>query len=355
MKKILGGVKQTLLEKNDTQFNYITVLSVVSAISVIILHTNGCFWTFSTERYWITANIIESVFYFAVPVFFMITGITLLDYNQKYSEKEYAKKRITKTVIPFLIWSIIGLIFRIFVIKEIKTTDLSFTYIFNGIFNTEIIGIFWFFKDLFLIYLIIPLLANIQQEKKVRLYSNTIILLLVLNVILPFINNIFNLGLRLSMQVNLACTNVLFVLIGYVLSKKELKKYARIIIYILGIIGLLVHIFVTQKLSYDAGTVIRTVKGYSNLPSIAYAVAIFVFVKQIASKIKFQKIFCFLAKYTFGMYLMQYFIYTTIQKLTKWDTHAMLYRLGMPFIVIAITIIITWSLRRIPIIKKIVP
>lgn len=59
---------------------YITVLNVLSALAVVGMHTNGCFWQFSRERWWFTANIIESVFYFAVPVFFMITGATLLDY-----------------------------------------------------------------------------------------------------------------------------------------------------------------------------------------------------------------------------------------------------------------------------------
>jgi len=355
MIKFLGGGKQNPLEKSDARFNYITVLSVIAAISVIVLHTNGCFWTFSTERYWITANIIESVFYFTVPIFFMITGVTLLDYNLKYSEKEYAKKRILKTVIPFLVWSVIGLIFRLFVTKTIKVEDLSFKYIWNGIFNTNIVSIFWFFKNLFMIYLIIPILANIQQEKKVKLYQSMIFIMLALNVVLPFINNVFKLGLQIPIQLNLACNSMLYVLIGYVLNKKELKKSTRIIIYILGIIGLLVHILMTQKLSLDAGKIIDTYKGYQNIPNIAYSIAIFVFVKQVTSKIKFQKIFCFLAKYTFAMYLMQYFIYTTVQKITKWDTHAMIYRLGMPFIVIAITIIITWILRKIPIVKKIVP
>lgn len=68
--------------------NYITLLSVISAIAVVCLHTNGCFWSFSKERYWFTANIIECVFFFAVPIFFMITGVTLIDYQEKYSTKE---------------------------------------------------------------------------------------------------------------------------------------------------------------------------------------------------------------------------------------------------------------------------
>ena len=80
---------------------YITLLNVLSAFAVVVLHTNNCFWTFSTERYWKTANIIESVMYFAVPVFFMITGATLIDYKERYSTKEYFKKRFWKTMFPF--------------------------------------------------------------------------------------------------------------------------------------------------------------------------------------------------------------------------------------------------------------
>ena len=89
---------------------YIQILSVFSCFSVVVLHVNGCFWTFSYERYWITANIMESIFYFAVPIFFMISGATLIDYRKRYSTKNFLKKRIMKTVVPFIIWSIIGVI-----------------------------------------------------------------------------------------------------------------------------------------------------------------------------------------------------------------------------------------------------
>ncbi len=123
----------------------------------------------------------------------------------------------------------------------------------------------------------------------------------------------------------------------------------------MGIIGLLIHILVTQKLSFDAGTVIKTVKGYSNLPSIAYAVAVFLIIKQISDKISIKNVFVFLSKYTFEFYLMQYFIYTTIERLFDLDTKLITYRLGTPLIVVLFTIIITWILRKIPILKKIVP
>ena len=58
---------------------YLTLLSVLSAVAVVYLHTNTCFWDFRNEPYWFSANIIESVFYFAVPIFFMISGATLFE------------------------------------------------------------------------------------------------------------------------------------------------------------------------------------------------------------------------------------------------------------------------------------
>jgi len=75
---------------------YINVLAVVSALAVVFLHANGCFWKFSYENYWFSANIIESLFYFAVPCFFMISGATLLDYNERYDTKIYFVKRVKK-------------------------------------------------------------------------------------------------------------------------------------------------------------------------------------------------------------------------------------------------------------------
>ena len=75
--------------KSSYRNNYLTILNVISCIAVVYLHANGCFWHYSTARYWATANIIENVCYFAVPVFFMCSGVTLIDYRKKYSTRIY--------------------------------------------------------------------------------------------------------------------------------------------------------------------------------------------------------------------------------------------------------------------------
>lgn len=90
---------------NQRKENYISILNVFATVSVVFLHTNGVFWIFSKERYWITANVIESIFYFAVPIFFMISGTTLIDYRERYNTKEFFLRRIKKTLIPYIGWS----------------------------------------------------------------------------------------------------------------------------------------------------------------------------------------------------------------------------------------------------------
>ena len=335
--------------------NYITLLSVISAIAVVCLHTNGCFWSFSKERYWFTANIIECVFFFAVPIFFMITGVTLIDYQEKYSTKEYFKKRINKTFIPFIIWSLFGLLFGIFAEKSISINDIDIKYIFNGIFSTSFTVIYWFFTSLFIIYLCIPLFSSVEKAKKKSTFLYLVIVGIIFNSLLPFINNVFNLGLYLPITVLVASGYLIYPLLGYLLDRIELTKKQKIIIYIVGIIGLLMHIIGTYKLSMDAGKIIDTYKGYTNIPCIMYSVAIFVLLKDIGNRITNYKIINVIGKYTFPIYLMHWYVLRIFVKLFSINTQNILYRLGTPFIIVPICILIAYILRKIQKIKKIVP
>ena len=89
--------------------DYIDVLNVLASFAVVMLHTN-CFWDGpSIGRAWISANFIESFFYWAVPIFFMISGVTLMDYRQRMTTSEYFVHRVRKTLVPFVMWTLIGI------------------------------------------------------------------------------------------------------------------------------------------------------------------------------------------------------------------------------------------------------
>lgn len=346
-----------ILVKKDNQINYISVLTVISAIAVVILHTNE-FWVYSEEKYWAIANIIECVFYFAVPIFFMISGITLIDYRDRYDTKEFLKRRMKKTLIPFICWSIIGMVYFTFFKKGFSIFELNKIQFLNAIAESKGIGIYWFFLKLFCVYLCMPLFAAVDKKIRKEVFSYVLIVCLLFNCILPFFNNVFEIGLVLPITVQIGSEYLIYIIIGYLLHTTEFDKTTKTFIYILGLIGLFLHIYGTYSLSRNAGGIIKTYKGYNNLPCILYSSAIFLATKNICSKIKntsYLYIINKMKKYTFSIYLTHWYVIDLITNFFKLDVHTIVYRLGMPIIVIPICILITFIIRKIPILKYIVP
>jgi len=82
--------------------SWIAAANVCACLGVIILHTNRIFWSFPSGHLWYTANFLETFFYWPVPVFFMISGASLIDYRERYSTKIFFEKRLQRTLIPCL-------------------------------------------------------------------------------------------------------------------------------------------------------------------------------------------------------------------------------------------------------------
>lgn len=336
----------------------LTFIQVVCAIAVVTLHTNGCFWNFSaTERYWFTANIIESVFYFGVPIFFMISGITLLDYQKRYSTKEYFRKRIEKTVIPYVAWSLIGVFFRL-ATKTLAYETLTAKWIVNGLLSTSgIINLYWFFQPLFCLYLCIPVFAAIEEKKKIAEYI--LIIALFINILPPFLNTTLSLGLQWPYSVSIASGYILWLWLGYYFYRFPPERNQKVILYLLAIFGLAMHIIGTYRLSIEAGKIIGNYKGYNNIPNVLYSLGVFLFYKNLGEKIEhikwLKKLIKILGNYTFALYLLHWFILQILVPLFKINILSIYYRIFAPFPIFLIVIILTWVIRKIPVLRRIVP
>lgn len=347
---------------NTNRIEYISLASVLSTIAVVYLHTNACFWNFSISNYWFTANIIESVFYFAVPIFFMISGAMLIDFNKKYDLKEFFKKRISKTVIPYIIWSLVGFLLGIFYVKtdivDLNQANLYFTII-KGLFTGSLVPIYWFFIPLFVTYLFIPIFALIPDDKKKNIFIVISSLIFILSSLIPFIILVFNLQLNYPIHFNFAGNYLFFTLTGYLLHRYELSKKYRIILYLLAIIGLSLHMFGTCILSIQAGEIIKTYKQYTNVPTILYSLGIFVFIKyDLVKLMRFKLINSlvnFLDYYTFGIYLIHLYLLEFLIKTFHINLTSLGYRLFLPIIILMMSVVVIHLIRKIPVIRKILP
>ena len=341
----------------------LTFMQVVCAVCVVILHTNGCFWEYSSERYWITANIIECLCYFPVPIFFMISAITLIDFPEKYSLKEYFVRRVRKVIIPFVAWNLIGLGYQL-VMGYCKIESITPQFLWEGFAGNTFVSIYWYFNAQICIYLSLPLFAVVKEEDRIRTFSYLAITAFMLNYFIPFIKRIFELGFSTPLNINAIGGYLIYIPLGIILDhlthgKTKLASRIKMMICSLGVAGLLMHIIGTAVLSKEAGKVVSTYKGYINVPGILYSCAAFIVLEFIGRKFMrvsaCRRLFRFLGKYTLEIYLLQYFIYDYLVTTFNINVRSLLYRLGMPLVVIPVAIAVTALIRKIPGLRKIVP
>jgi len=345
-----------MMKKKSLQ--YISVLNVISAIAVVYMHAQFAFYAFSDEKYWFVTNLIRSLMYFCVPVFFMISGATLFDYKEKYSTREFFKKRVKKVIIPFLVWSIIALIYCI-LMGKVEIKNLTVVEILNGILNAKYQDVYWYFPVIISIYFCIPLFASINKKMKKSILSFLAVSGFILNFFIPFIISIFNLNIYFPLKSYVCLNYILYFIVGYLLSKYELKKKYIYFIYLLGIISLLAQIFGTYYFSINSGTIVQTFLGYDKLPCFLYSISIFTFVKNYSSYITKNIILCkivsFLNKYTFSIYLIHMYVREICVRFLHLNTLSIKYMIFMPIPIIIICIGITWVLRKIKLTRYIVP
>lgn len=343
----------------QNRIEYISLASLVSAMAVVFLHANGCFHTFSTGRYWISANVIEAVFYFAVPVFFMISGAMLIDYNERYDTRTFFSKRFNKTFVPFLIWSFIGLAFQVYFLHNVKASDVTLTYVINGLANGHLTNVFWFFIPLFCTYLAIPLFSLIPKDRNKSIFIYLASAGFVLNILVPFIISVFGLDIEWGMSLAVSGGYLFYTLTGYLLHKWELQRKYRLMIYLIALLGLLMNLIGTYTLSIGAGEIVETYRGYVNLPCVLYSLGVFVFIKYDFVKLMrfgwISRIVNFLNPYTFGIYLLHWFVLEIIVRMFGINAHSIVYRLLAPFAVLAISVFVIWIVQKIPGGKRVIP
>lgn len=155
-----------------------------------------------------------SITRFAVPMFFMMSGITFFkDYNnKKYFSK--IKSRLFTLVIPYLLWNTIWMLWEIFTsysfIAKFSTNSvpypLTLTSILKGIFFYGCNIPFWFVFDLILFSFAAPLVFLIIKNKYFGVGS----------VICLSIVSLF--GLHLPMDVFYYPMAIVFYLIGAIIG-----------------------------------------------------------------------------------------------------------------------------------------
>lgn len=333
--------------------DYISVLSVIACLAVVMMHVNKCWMVFSTEPYWISGIIIEGICNCAVPLFFMISGATLIDYHQRYNTATFFKKRFLKTVVPFVVWSLFAMIYCIY---TGQVTDYRVSRLLLGIINVEYANLYWFFIPLFMAYLTIPVLAAIQDKKKV--FGYMILVGAVVEFLLPFLSMVKGVPYNDYVRLPMFGGWILYLVVGYYIEQFEIPALLRYVVYGLGVAGALLIVVGTIRMSYAVGGLYGGYKGFINFPVLLYASAVFLAFKQLSGS-KVEKLFVILTKpfvgATFGVYLLHRFVLEIVNRFIPVDTTSLSYRIFGSVGIFVVSALIVKVMQKIPVIKRIVP
>lgn len=295
---------------------YVDLLRITAAFSVVLLHVAAGNWgnaALGTYE-WNVFNFYDSLVRFGVPIFVMISGMFLLNPDKSISYKDIYSKYILKIIIAFISWSLLYALY----------TNVSNYDEFNreAFIKSFIFGHYhlWYLYMIVGLYIITPLLRKIAADKKATEYF--LLLSVIFTSVLPMTIKIFNLAdLDLfikKFELHFIVGYAGYYIGGYYLSRYELNKNKRNIIYISGVLGVICTYVFTDILSLQTGKADSTLYSYFSPNVMIAGIALFVFFKYEISKIKFRqsavKIINTLSECSFRIYLVHDFFIMLIAK-----------------------------------------
>ena len=202
---------------------------------------------YSEIRAWKTSLIVEVMCFWAVPVFFMLTRTTLMDYRKKYDTKTFIKKRIKKVGIPFVFWIFVMSLWKSY-IGELSFGENIIRDFFNKMFSNKIEYTYYFLFAIIGVYLTMPLLSLLTKNEYRKTLWYTVGVFFITNSLIPCI--LKSLGIEyngdLSIQIG---KYIVFVILGFLLSTGNIEKKKRILIYCLGVFSMAFRYAITLVMS----------------------------------------------------------------------------------------------------------
>lgn len=285
-------------------------IRAVSTIAVVILHVAApILYKYGeiTEENWNIGNFYDGMVRFCVPVFFMLSGALLL--SKDYELSYFLKKRFWRIIPPLFFWSLIYLIYDIFLTGEQSFTLINSVKIIIRKFFYGAKFHLWFVYTLLGLYLFIPIL------RKWIKHSNDKEILYFL--ILWFATIVYSIPYLKIYLPDIPLTNfsgyIGYLVLGYYLS--NLTKRTKYIPIIFMIIGIGITIYGTYYLTHKKNVFFSFFYGYLTPNVLLSSIGVFLILKNLRiNNEMLKKLISFLSNHSFGIYLVHILILTFLNK-----------------------------------------
>lgn len=296
-------------EKQNNSTEYLNTIRALATIAVILIHISTPIVKMSFIKnidFWFIGNMFDTAVRFAVPVFLMLSGATLL--GKEYKMLDFYQKRLMRVLLPFLFWAPIYIVFSWFTMKHTTATP-DFAYMQNWLaklWDEKGISVhFWYIYLILVLYLFIPLINKGLQKLSEKQ---------MLNILLVWVfANIFNMFIPLSFEkLPILSKGILYLrfagylILGYYLFKKDISPTkAKLLGWSSFTISWTIGIFGSYFLSMQKGKVDYLFYDYLGLCAMMQAAGIFLLCKNTEIRNKFMLwIRNTISDYSYGIYLV---------------------------------------------------
>ncbi|MGL4346068.1 MAG: acyltransferase [Cellulosilyticaceae bacterium] len=354
--------------KSKTRIVYLDVLRVVSIIGVIAIHTAATelmdFSTFGDSSWWY-ANVLNAFVRFAVPVFFMLSGVLILSSPKTANISSFLTSRVLKIGIPFLIWSVIYSFIKETYILGHSITLISFLKtIFINLLTDQSYYHLWFIYDIFIMYLISPLLKKLVDHCSDQEMTYWLGLWFIATTVYLSIQQ-FTSIIGGSDAIYIHILNIPFVfglsgyyILGYYLNTKQFSKKFKTILYSLGLLSIGVTIFGTYIISSSQNALNETLYANLSLPTFLTALALFIWAKDVDWNNRltdsFQNLLSLISDASLGIYLIHIVVIIKLSSTLNFilPVSFILYLVAMIVLTFAFSFFLVKLIRLIPVIGK---
>ncbi len=332
---------------------YLDALNFLACLMVVFFHCNPVFYQYADTFRWKISVVERCVVYSAVPIFFMLSGATLLDYRKYYDTKTFLKKRLWRTGIPFLFWNVTYIAFNLLTNHFTQTSVRSFL---SAWLSAGFQGRYWFFYPLFALYAAMPVLSLLVEHRRALWYT-ALTGALTVAVAKPILALC---GIQYSNYLQFPLTGgfVFYALLGYLIATgKDWKKHWRWILYAITVCTEILAIVLTVRFSANHHKTVQYFVNYLRFPSMMLSVSIFVFFRSLKEKQipdKIQRILRTVCPCNMGVWLTHSYAIVLFPYLTSLSHYGYLWSFGMPIVIYLLCMAGTWLCRKIPYLRHVV-
>lgn len=359
--------------KNTKRIQAFDVIRVIAILSVIIIHAAAEYVDQSPYRSleFMVGNVFDSIARIGVPLFVMLSGALMLNEDKQINIKKSVKSSL-QIYCLLLFWSLFyaGIYYIAFPLFAHSLLWIPFSW--QSFFNALAVGHyhFWYLYMIVGLYLITPILRLFVKRENGKEVLYFLIVLIIIKSVLPVIcyfaehfgtvGKLFNAHVK-GFDFAFADEYLAYYLLGWYLVNTDISKYRRMILCVLGGVGVVSTILCTHLLTTETYKAYGFFYSYGNINVMSASVAVFACIlyafKQNRES-RWMRIIACMSQLSFGVYMIHPLVLFAVVKLSK-----SVLRIPQSFCVsllfefsatLVVSFALAYCISRIPILKKLI-